>query len=80
MGSVIGKTLSKESGLSPSYQVLGAGAGYELRAYLSYVVAEVEGSKEPGQDDDCFKALAKVCHAYLCVFQRLIGQTQGDGY
>lgn len=61
MGSVMGKTLSAENGLSPAYDVLGKGAGYELRAYLSYVVAEVQASNESGKQDDCFRTLAKVC-------------------
>lgn len=57
----MGKTLSAEQGLAPAFDLLGKSeAGYELRAYMSYVVAEVQSSSEPGKEDDCFRTLAKV--------------------
>lgn len=59
MGSVAGKTASQESGLTPSYDTLGSGTGYEVRAYTSYVVAEVQAGQE-GSEDDRFRTLAKV--------------------
>lgn len=72
MGSVIGKTLSAENGLSPAYDLLGKSGGYELRTYLSYVVAEVQASNEPGKEDDCFRTLAKVgaCLYVVCLHMK----------
>lgn len=59
MGLVSGKTASQDSGLTPKYSVLGAGTGYEVRAYEPYVVAEVQGGPEAGAEDDRFRTLAK---------------------
>lgn len=61
MGSILGKTISVDSGLSPAYEVLGKRVGYELRAYPPYVVAEVKTRAEAGTEDDSFRVLAKVC-------------------
>lgn len=60
MGSVMGKVYDQESGLTPSYDVLQKSTEYEVRAYPSYFVAEVQGEEEVGSEDSRFMTLAKV--------------------
>lgn len=77
MGLVSGKTASQDSGLTPKYSVLGAGTGYEVRAYEPYVVAEVQGGPEAGPEDDRFRTLAKVSERAYCIascFLALLGR------
>lgn len=78
MGSVIGKTLSAENGLSPAYDLLGKSGGYELRTYLSYVVAEVQASNEPGKEDDCFRTLAKYIGVFGDPANKIAGGESGE--
>ncbi|CAM9575450.1 unnamed protein product [Discosporangium mesarthrocarpum] len=79
MGSVLGKTgISVENGLSPKYNILFSGSGYEVRNYVKYIVAEVartDAAFSGKGTSDSFYALAK----YIGVFGKPNNRIRAGG-